>query len=95
MTHPRSSTRMLPSVLALVWFASATSASAQSAADMQVFSANCTLDYFEFCSGLSPNGPEVRACFRQNRANLSSGCASAISSYERRQAARGRDAASE
>ena len=59
-------------------------ARAQNAEEMQIFSHTCMMDYFEFCAGLSPNGPEVRACFKTNRARLSSACAGAIASYERR-----------
>ena len=55
---------------------------AQGSAEIQALQANCKMDYLTLCAGLSPEGPEIRACFKRNRANLSAGCANAISAYE-------------
>ncbi|KQP40075.1 hypothetical protein ASF49_21480 [Methylobacterium sp. Leaf104] len=61
-------------------------ASAQNADEMAAIRANCRMDYLRFCAGMSPGGPEVRACFQRNRANLSDGCSASIGDYEARQA---------
>lgn len=58
------------------------SAVAQTSAERQALQDNCTRDYFMHCAGLSPDGPEIRACFKRNRAKLSQGCNSAIAAYE-------------
>ena len=34
----------------------------------------CTGDAFRLCSAAIPNIPEITACMRKNRANLSTGC---------------------
>lgn len=59
------------------------SAWAQDADPMEAMRANCAGDYLRLCAGMSPEGPEVKACFRRNRPNLSEGCSRAISAYER------------
>lgn len=46
--------------------------------------ANCASDYFRYCVGLAPEGPEIRACFRRNLPRLSAGCRRAIRDYDRR-----------
>ena len=46
--------------------------------------ANCAGDYFRYCVGLAPDGPEIRACFRRNLPRLSAGCRTAIRDYDRR-----------
>ena len=46
--------------------------------------ANCAGDYFRYCVGLAPDGPEIRACFRRNLPRLSAGCRGAIRDYDRR-----------
>ncbi|MGU3468453.1 hypothetical protein ACLBXO_26735 [Methylobacterium sp. C33D] len=60
---------------------------AQNADEMARMRANCGTDYMRFCAGMSPGGPEVRACFRRNRAKLSDGCSQAINDFEAHQAA--------
>ena len=46
--------------------------------------ANCAGDYFRYCVGLTPDGPEIRACFRRNLPRLTQGCRDAIRDYDRR-----------
>ena len=46
--------------------------------------ANCAGDYFRYCVGLAPDGPEIRACFRRNLPRLTQGCRDAIRDYDRR-----------
>lgn len=46
--------------------------------------ANCAGDYFRYCAGLNPGGPEIRRCFRRNLPRLSAGCRGAILDYDRR-----------
>lgn len=58
------------------------SAAAQTGAEMQALKDNCARDYLMHCAGLSPDGPEIRACFKRNRAKLSQGCNSAIAAFE-------------
>lgn len=48
--------------------------------------ANCAGDYFRYCVGLSPDGPEIRQCFRRNTARLSEACRGAIRDYDTRNA---------
>lgn len=45
----------------------------------------CTGDYLTYCGNLAPDGPEVQACFRNNKAKLSSDCQAAITSYVKAQ----------
>jgi len=56
---------------------------AQEGPEMEAMRANCGGDYLRFCAGMKPGGPEVKACFRRNRPNLSAGCSQAIAAYER------------
>ena len=70
---------------------------AQYANEMATMNANCRMDCMRFCAGMSPGGPEIRACFKRNRDNLSSGCGEAIDAYHQRERDRqtgrlGRDA---
>jgi len=58
---------------------------AQNADEMAAMKANCRMDYMRFCAGMSPGGPEVRACFKRNRDNLSEGCGEAIDAYHQRE----------
>ncbi|WP_419828869.1 hypothetical protein [Methylobacterium sp.] len=44
--------------------------------------ASCGGDYLRLCAGMKPGGPEVKACFKRNRQNLSKGCSQAIAAYE-------------
>jgi hypothetical protein len=53
---------------------------------MEAMRANCGGDYLRFCAGMTPEGPEVKACFKRNRPNLSQGCSQAIAAYERAKA---------
>ena len=74
-------------ILATVIYAHACAAQAQNVEEMAAMRANCQMDYMRLCAGTSPGGPEVRACFKRNRANLSEGCSTAIGAYEARKAA--------
>jgi hypothetical protein len=59
------------------------SSGAQEGPEMEAMRANCGSDYLRLCAGMKPGGPEVKACFKRNRANLSVGCSQAIAAYER------------
>ncbi|QRE73338.1 hypothetical protein [Methylobacterium aquaticum] len=50
-------------------------------ADRAVLKQHCTGDYLTYCGNFAPDGPEVQACFRQNKAKLSPDCQAAITSY--------------
>ena len=50
---------------------------------MEAMRANCGGDYLRLCAGMKPGGPEVKACFKRNRQNLSPGCSQAIAAYDR------------
>ncbi|WP_232628158.1 hypothetical protein [Methylobacterium sp. Leaf118] len=54
-------------------------------ADRDALRQHCTGDYLSFCGDLPPDGPEVRACFKQNKAKLSPGCQAAITSFTKAQ----------
>ncbi|WP_018043747.1 hypothetical protein [Methylobacterium sp. 88A] len=56
---------------------------AQEGPEMETLRANCGGDYLRLCAGMKPGGPEVKACFKRNRPNLSEGCSRAIAAYER------------
>jgi hypothetical protein len=56
---------------------------AQEGPEMEAMRSNCGGDYLRFCAGMKPGGPEVKACFKRNRQNLSEGCSQAIVAYER------------
>jgi hypothetical protein len=56
---------------------------AQEGPEMEAMRANCGGDYLRLCAGMKPGGPEVKACFKRNRQNLSQGCSGAIAAYER------------
>jgi hypothetical protein len=45
----------------------------------------CTGDYLTYCGNFPPDGPEVQACFKQNKAKLSGPCQAAIVSYTKAQ----------
>ncbi len=59
---------------------------AQEGPEMEAMKANCGGDYLRLCAGMKPGGPEVKACFKRNRPNLSVGCSQAIAAYERSRA---------
>lgn len=59
---------------------------AQEGPEMEAMRANCGGDYLRLCAGMKPDGPEVKACFKRNRPNLSEGCSQAIAAYERSRA---------
>lgn len=42
----------------------------------------CTGDALTFCAGLDPNSPEMDACFKTHRRELSENCRRAIDVYE-------------
>ena len=56
---------------------------AQEGPEMEAMKANCGGDYLRLCAGMKPGGPEVKACFKRNRPNLSPACSQAIATYER------------
>ena len=62
------------------------SSRAQEGPEMEAMRANCGGDYLRFCAGMKPGGPEVKACFKRNRPNLSEGCSQSIVAYERSRA---------
>ncbi|WP_244474312.1 hypothetical protein [Methylobacterium sp. Leaf87] len=73
--------------LALAWPLTASQPStAQEGPEMEAMRANCGGDYLRLCAGMKPGGPEVKACFKRNRQNLSPGCSGAIAAYERSRA---------
>ncbi|WP_162560958.1 hypothetical protein [Methylobacterium durans] len=43
----------------------------------------CSGDLITYCDGLSPDGPEVRACFKTHMAELSPGCRKAIKRFRK------------
>ncbi|ACA20540.1 conserved hypothetical protein; putative exported protein [Methylobacterium sp. 4-46] len=45
----------------------------------------CTGDYLTYCGNFPPDGPEVQACFKQNKAKLSQTCQAAITGYVKAQ----------
>ncbi|TXN03817.1 hypothetical protein FV242_09930 [Methylobacterium sp. WL64] len=55
---------------------------AQVGPEMEAMRASCGGDYLRLCAGMKPGGPEVKACFKRNRQNLSKGCSQAIAAYE-------------
>jgi hypothetical protein len=59
---------------------------AQEGPEMEAMKVNCGGDYLRLCAGMKPGGPEVKACFKRNRQNLSQGCSQAIAAYERSRA---------
>ncbi|WP_243977616.1 hypothetical protein [Methylobacterium sp. E-045] len=59
---------------------------AQEGPEMEAMKASCGGDYLRLCAGMKPGGPEVKACFKRNRANLSEGCSQAIAAYQRSRA---------
>lgn len=63
----------------------ALAAPANQPADRDALRQHCTGDYLSFCGDLAPDGPEVRACFKTNKAKLSPGCQAAITSYTKAQ----------
>jgi len=54
-------------------------------ADRATLRQHCTGDYLTYCGDLSPDGPEVQACFRQNKTKLSPNCQAAITSFSKGQ----------
>ena len=45
----------------------------------------CTGDYLTYCGNFAPDTPEVKACFKQNKAKLSANCQAAIAAYSKGQ----------
>ena len=79
---------MFVRVLALLAVSTLGAAAAPSAApkaDRAALKQYCTSDYLTYCGDLDPDGPEVHACFKQNRAKLSPNCQSAITAYTKAQ----------
>ena len=54
-------------------------------ADRATLRQYCTGDYLTYCGDFSPDGPEVQACFKQNKTKLSPNCQAAITSYSKGQ----------
>lgn len=52
---------------------------ASAAPDRAAVKQRCGSDYATYCGDLAPDGPEVRACFQENMANLSAACRAEIS----------------
>ncbi|GJE56300.1 MULTISPECIES: hypothetical protein [Methylobacterium] len=69
--------------------ATATAALAAPAAtpapDREALRQYCTGDYLSYCSDYAADTPEVKACFKQNKAKLSPDCRAAIASYTKAQ----------
>ncbi|ABY29585.1 MAG: cysteine rich repeat-containing protein [Methylobacteriaceae bacterium] len=42
----------------------------------------CTGDALQFCGGIDSDSPEMDACFKKHRAELSENCRRAITAYE-------------
>lgn len=61
-------------VLAFAAYGAAAQAGSLSQLDRAALKASCSGDYATFCGDLAPDGPEVRACFRKNLADLSPAC---------------------
>ncbi len=78
---PALTTLVLAAPLVAIW-----PCSAQEEPGMEAMKANCGGDYLRLCAGMRPGGPEVKACFKRNRQNLSEGCLQAIVAYERTRA---------
>ncbi|MDO9429217.1 MAG: 3',5'-cyclic-nucleotide phosphodiesterase [Methylobacterium sp.] len=66
---------------------------AQEGPEMEAMRANCGGDYLRLCAGMKPGGPEVKACFKRHRQNLSPGCSQAITAYEQSRAGSSSEAA--
>lgn len=84
---PQGSNLMITrkTVLALAFFlAPATAALAVDPGPFKAeFKRHCTGDYLTYCGNLSPDGPEVQACFKQNSAKLSANCQATITAYQK------------
>jgi hypothetical protein len=71
---------------ALLTLASAGSALAVDTGPFKAeFKRNCTGDYMTYCGNLSPDGPEVQACFKENKAKLSQNCQATIANFQKSQ----------
>jgi hypothetical protein len=51
---------------------------AKAGPDRATLKQRCGSDYTTYCGDLAPDGPEVRACFQENMANLSAACRAEI-----------------
>jgi hypothetical protein len=58
--------------------------------DKDVLQAACAQDYMKLCSGVDPGGKEVEACFQRNMSQMSQGCQTAITDYQKRNPGGGR-----
>lgn len=58
--------------------------------DKDVLQAACSSDYMRLCNGVDPGGKEVEACFQRNMSQMSPGCQSAITDYQKRNPGGGR-----
>ena len=70
-------------VLALALTATAATAAPapEATADRAALRQHCTGDYLTYCGDFAPDSPAVNACFKQNRAKLSTSCQAAIATY--------------
>lgn len=50
-------------------------------ADRAALKQHCTGDYLTYCGDFAPDTPELSACFKQNKAKLSTNCQGAIATY--------------
>ena len=71
--------------LLLTTAAAAAAPNGAASSDRSELKKYCTGDYFTYCGDLEPDGPEVQACFRQNKAKLSPNCQAAITAYTKGQ----------
>ena len=62
-----------------------TAAIAAPAPDRAALKRHCTSDYLSFCGDLEPDSPEVQACFKKNKTQLSAACQGAIGGYAKAQ----------
>ncbi|MBX9931342.1 MAG: cysteine rich repeat-containing protein [Methylobacterium sp.] len=62
-----------------------TVAVAAPAPDRAALKRHCTGDYLNYCGDIDPDSPEVQACFKKNKPQLSAACQAAIGSYTKAQ----------
>ena len=70
-------------VIALTLTATAATAApaVQATTDRAALKQHCTGDYLTYCGDFAPDTPELNACFKQNKAKLSTNCQAAIATY--------------
>lgn len=55
------------------------------AATRETLKQYCTGDYLSYCSDYAADSPELKACFKQNKARFTPDCQAAIASYAKAQ----------